>query len=94
MAFDLDAPTVFRVGQPTLGVPVMGLEYRGALAPQPETPTEGRLTRLESRVLFLEGVVVGLRQALLDIEFPAPPPPWHQRLARWLRVHWQALWRS
>jgi hypothetical protein len=39
MAYDLDSPTVFRVGAPTLGVPVLALDYRGtAETPPVEVP--------------------------------------------------------
>ena len=100
MAFDLDAPTVFRVGEPTLGLPMMALDYRpggglGIAVPVPPAdPEANRLARLESRVRLLEYTVVALRQAILDIEFPPPPPPWYARLATWIRTQWSALWRS
>jgi hypothetical protein len=92
----LDRPTLFRVGPAALGVPVMTLDYRAqvVIGGYEATPTEGRLARLESRLVAQEVLLAALRQAILDIEFPAPPPPWYVRLGRWLSVHWQTLWRS
>ncbi len=88
MAFDLDTPTVFRVGEPTLGLPVMSLDYRPGATPDGDPPA-ARLARLEARVRLLENNLLALRQAILDIEFPPPPPPWYRRLLAWLQQQWQ-----
>lgn len=94
MAFDLDAPTVFRVGEPTLGPPTMALGYRPGGTPAPSADQEAnRLARLEARVRLLENTVVALRQAILDIEFPPLPPPWYTRVAHWIAQQW-ARWTS
>ncbi len=76
--FDLDAPTVFRVGSPTLGVPSVGLDYRSA---QLVPPPVDRLAELEARVLVLETTIADL-QAIR---------PWYRRLVAWLRARWQDL---
>jgi hypothetical protein len=105
MPFDLDSPTVFRLGQPTLGQPLMSLDYRAGggsppSIPSPEPPSpEGRLARLESRLLTLEQqppldlavlrtLVASLESRVYTLEHPLPL---HRRLARWFRALWWSI---
>lgn len=79
----LDAPTVFRAGSPTLGLPVMQLAYRpdgegmtpsvGSIPPEPLPAPEIGVHPLLWRLAALE-----VRVALLE-------RPWHVRLLAWLK---------
>lgn len=81
MADHLDAPTIYRQGVPTLGVPVLSLDYRmtgglpgvGGYNEPPSTPADPRWAQVDARLLALESLVAYLRL------------PWYIRLWRSLR---------
>lgn len=84
MADALDAPTVYRDGPPTLGVPVFSLAYRPGMGdPLDEAPIivlTRWVVRLENRVNFLEQDLAWMRR------------PWPVRAvlvtAAWIRLQW------
>lgn len=82
MSDALDAPTIYRTGSPTLGVPVLALGYRS-------TVLEG--LDVESRVRLLEHACMVLDERLTDRE-----RPWYRvrRTGRWLLVQWRTLARA
>jgi hypothetical protein len=99
----LDSPTVFRLGQPTLGQPLMSLDYRAtgtpaaeSAYPDPAAPPDGRLLRIESRLAALEdsdltvlrALVVALDQRLYTLEHPTR---WYIRARRWFRALWWSI---
>ena len=87
----LDAPTVFRVGDPTMGVPVLAVDYRevGVQAVEdlarvraPVIPSDAVLAALAARITTLELTVAALQR------------PWWQRLAATLRRWWARCWEG
>jgi hypothetical protein len=100
MSEGLDSPTVFRLGQPTLGVPVMTLDYRSGANPPTSIPflaRQGRLSSIESRLATLEATpdlsvlhvtLVALESRVYTLEHPTP---WYRRLARWFRALWWSI---
>jgi hypothetical protein len=107
----LDSPTVFRLGQPTLGPPTFALDYRSSATlpaepvyPEPPSPSDGRLARLEHHLTRLESRLRAvevppdlavLRAAFIALESRVHALehqlPWYRRLARWLRAIWESI---
>lgn len=79
----LDAPTVFRQGVPTLGVPVLSVDYRpgGGTAPHIVPPTRpGVVGREDPRWSLITARLLALESAVAILSLP-----WYTKFWRSLR---------
>ncbi len=87
MSDGLDAPTVFRAGAPTLGQPVMALNYR----PLGDRGAD-RIRRVEASPVATQQDIALLQAQLNahEVRLRALERPWPQRLWAWVRSWWGA----